>query len=96
MVWQKGLQQHFTLLQVVAEYRGEQRALRQQQVESREVARCMERLLSQVAAKEHAVDYEVRVVSFTCFVLKSARHAATMSSSMSWCHKHANVSSVSK
>lgn len=68
---------------MVADYRGEQRALRQQQVESREVERCMERLLSQVAAKEHAVDYEVRVVSvaasLTCFVLKSAPHVATMS-----------------
>lgn len=51
------------LVQVVAEYRSEQRAVRQQQAESREVERCMERMLSQVAAKEHALDYEVRVVS---------------------------------
>lgn len=74
-------------MQVVADYRGEQRALRQQQVESREVARCMERLLSQVAAKEQAVDYEVRVVSLAailiCFVRNSAPHAVSWSSSMS-------------
>lgn len=63
LVWSKGLQRRCSVMQVVAEYRGEQRALRQQQVESREVARCMERLLSQVAAKEHSLDYEVRVVS---------------------------------
>ena len=52
-------------MQVVADYRGEQRALRQQQAETREVERCMERMLSQVAAKEHALDYEVRAVSAT-------------------------------
>ena len=52
-------------MQVVADYRGQQRALRQQQAETREVERCMERMLSQVAAKEHALDYEVRAVSIT-------------------------------
>lgn len=53
------------VVQVVADCRGQQRALRQQQVETREVERCMERMLSQVAAKEHAQDYEVHVVSVT-------------------------------
>ena len=50
-------------MQVVAEYRSEQRATRQQQAESREVERCMERMMSQVVAREHALDYQVRVVS---------------------------------
>lgn len=89
MVWWKALQQSYgdaddhelesltitiVIMQVVAEYRGEQRAVRQQQAESREVERCMERMLSQVAAKEHALDHEVRVVSATapsCILLSA-------------------------
>ena len=54
--------------QVVAEYRGQQRAARQQHLESREVERCMERMVSQVAAKENAINHEVRVVSLTYHV----------------------------
>lgn len=50
-------------MQVVAEYRSEQRAVRQQQAQAREVERCIERMMSQVAAKEHALDCEVHVVS---------------------------------
>ena len=53
------------VMQVVADYRGEQRALRQQQAETREVERCVEGMLSQVSATEHTLDYEVRVVSVT-------------------------------
>ena len=60
-------------MQVVADYRGQQRALRQQQAETREVERCMERMLSHLAAEEHALDYQVRVVSITaaCFSLNT-------------------------
>ena len=50
-------------MQVVGDYRKEQRELRQRQAEAREVERCMERMLSQVAAKERMIDYEVRLVS---------------------------------
>ena len=50
-------------MQVVADYRGEQRAVRQQQAETREVERCMERMVSQVAAREHALDYQVRLLT---------------------------------
>ena len=59
----QALQHRYASLQVVADFRGEQRAARQQQAEFREVQRCMERMLSQVAAKEHSINYEVRVVS---------------------------------
>ncbi len=50
-------------MQVAADHRIEQRVARQRQVESREIERCMDRMLSQVAAKEHMIDYEVRLVS---------------------------------
>ena len=59
---------HGAMLQVVADVRTEQRAVKQQQVERHEVARCMERILTQLAAKERAIDYEVRVVSSTPLV----------------------------
>ena len=53
------------MAQVAADVRTEQRLMRQRQAESREIERCMERMLSQVAAKEHMIDYEVRLVSLT-------------------------------
>ncbi len=50
-------------MQVVGEYRREQREARQRQAEARDIERCMERMLSQVAAKERMIDHEVRLVS---------------------------------
>ncbi len=50
-------------MQVAGEYRREQREARQRQAEARDIQRCMERMLSQVAAKEHMIDHEVRLVS---------------------------------
>ncbi len=50
-------------MQVAGEYRREQREARQRQAEARDIERCMERMLSQVAAKERMIDHEVRLVS---------------------------------
>ncbi len=51
------------VMQVAGEYRREQREARQRQAEARDIERCMERMLSQVAAKERMIDHEVRLVS---------------------------------
>ena len=50
-------------MQVAGNHRREQRETRQRQAQAREVERCMERMVSQVAAKERMVDCEVRLVS---------------------------------
>ncbi|DBB01226.1 TPA: RNA demethylase alkbh5 [Trebouxia sp. C0004] len=48
---------------VAGDYRREQRGARLRQAEARDIERCMERMLSQVAAKERMIDHEVRLVS---------------------------------
>ena len=50
-------------MQVAGDYRREQREARQRQAEARDIERCMERMLSQVVAKERMIDHEVRLVS---------------------------------
>ena len=84
----QALQQRCASLQVVAEFRGDQRGVRQQQAESREVERCMERMLSQVAAKEHSINYEVRAVSP---IPEFNIQAPTFFASFAWLQAHCNA-----
>lgn len=79
---------HFTpdsseaaLMQVAGSYRREQRVARQRQAEAREVKPCMERMVSQVTAKERMIDYEVRLVSTVSAIVAYAcrgGHATVM------------------